>query len=385
MRDLVESRSSLSYVKWEETVPVADGFPKVKRSWTYNQLREARGRSDIVKGNHVSPTSYRAYDLSADSTPGSVVTGWTAKRYRIGGVYSWTQRRYVYVGSAGIPDVYIKHGLTDNFSPSLPVNIRHQAQTQALNQLVDSKVDFGQSLGELRSTVDLLTDTIRRFVAAYRNAKRGNWGGVKRGLGIPSSRKDIANEWLAYQFGWLPLLNDIFNGAEAIRTAFNLEPTLTVSSTALGDAPFPFLSGYRFEGTSQGGVVASYTYGVAAPWLNGLNSLGLINPLSLAWELLPLSFVVDWFISIGQVLSAVGADIGLVYLHGFETSFIKNNFSVNRYGYTYSDSVGYGATVSSFAMKRDPKTIPPHPGLYIRTGLNFGKALTSIALLTRRL
>lgn len=39
--------------------------------------------------------------------------------------------------------------------------------------------------------------------------------------------------------------------------------------------------------------------------------VGLTNPLSVAWELIPFSFVVDWFLPIGKYLDAL--DVPLLY------------------------------------------------------------------------
>jgi hypothetical protein len=36
-----------------------------------------------------------------------------------------------------------------------------------------------------------------------------------------------------------------------------------------------------------------------------LDELGFTDPFTLAWELLPLSFVVDWIVNVGQVLQSL--------------------------------------------------------------------------------
>lgn len=46
-------------------------------------------------------------------------------------------------------------------------------------------------------------------------------------------------------------------------------------------------------------------------FLSALGSLGLTNPLDVAWEVLPFSFVVDWFIPIGNWLNVLDA------MHGY--------------------------------------------------------------------
>lgn len=46
------------------------------------------------------------------------------------------------------------------------------------------------------------------------------------------------------------------------------------------------------------------------------SQLDLVNPLSLGWELVPFSFVLDWFIPVGNMLEALTAHAGLVFVGG---------------------------------------------------------------------
>lgn len=45
--------------------------------------------------------------------------------------------------------------------------------------------------------------------------------------------------------------------------------------------------------------------------LHWLASFGITNPLELAWELIPYSFVIDWAFNVGNVLSGLDALIGV--------------------------------------------------------------------------
>ena len=53
-------------------------------------------------------------------------------------------------------------------------------------------------------------------------------------------------------------------------------------------------------------------------------SLGLINPSTVAWERLPWSFVIDWFIPIGSYLDSVG------FFGGLRLSYAQSTFIQTR-------------------------------------------------------
>jgi hypothetical protein len=49
----------------------------------------------------------------------------------------------------------------------------------------------------------------------------------------------------------------------------------------------------------------------AAHWDQTANRLGLTDPVSLLWEVIPYSFVIDWFVNVGDFLHATGTISGL--------------------------------------------------------------------------
>jgi hypothetical protein len=116
---------------------------------------------------------------------------------------------------------------------------------------------------------------------------------------------DISGRWLELQYGWLPLLGDSFEAAKAFEAISNgpRSQLYRVSnkkesigngsqSKALFDVPYKErLTRYiQYECVEEMGFA---------------RQLGLLDPLSVAWELLPWSFVADWFIPIGSYLDLV--------------------------------------------------------------------------------
>jgi len=171
--------------------------------------------------------------------------------------------------------------------------------------------NIGVFVGELGETVDLVMDTFRTVVNAGRLVKRGNLRGAARVLGVdpPRERKSdsFRDKWLALRYGWRPMMRDIWELSKAIEKIDKPRVVPISASFWKGIDCAPALTsddGTRVlfpvsgKGKHQKRIIA---YIHEEPF--SLDAyLGLADPLSIAWELFPLSFVVDWFLPIGQYI-----------------------------------------------------------------------------------
>lgn len=215
-----------------------------------------------------------------------------------------------------------------------------KTRNKLFGKLHDQKVNLGNAIGEGRQLINLFSDNIQKIAGAGRELKRGNLqgaavylGGVQTKLVSDKTfrkqlRKDypkaLANGWLELKYGWEPLLSDIhgaleFHADRQIKTPRTKE----VSSTSRQQT-----NQFTVVGTEQGFTDYSSSkgtvrYGVyySRSGNHDLTSLGLINPLSIAWELTPWSFVVDWALPIGTYLNNMTATFGLTFVKGWKTSW----------------------------------------------------------------
>ena len=81
-------------------------------------------------------------------------------------------------------------------------------------------------------------------------------------------------------------------------------------------------------------------YKVASPLMQFLSQTGFTNPINLAWEILPFSFVVDWFTPIGPYLDALSAFDGLEFLDGYQVLFTRENVLSTIHGQSVDASSG---------------------------------------------
>lgn len=184
------------------------------------------------------------------------------------------------------------------------------------------KGDFNAAVfaGELGETVDLLADRTKQLAKAVLAAKKGRFLQAAYILGVGGNRKvtstshrhrddagpqhpqSISNGWLELQYGWKPLLSDIYSLSDQIAKSDKPRSTRIVARQSI---PVVWNGSPSFYVPSGGG---SYSKQIIAYISEDIPSwpqaLGLMDPELVAWEVLPFSFVADWFIPVGNWLQA---------------------------------------------------------------------------------
>lgn len=203
--------------------------------------------------------------------------------------------------------------------------------TDALLKLKDQKVNLAQAWAERRMTANLLADTANRIGRSVQALRKGNWR--KAGKFLKQNWKKSPGSWLEYQYGWNPLLSDVFGSVEALKQVDRSQWIMTVKSVfkeqsvkeeqfrANGNAsvhPFDYDSWRTL--TQFRGAFIRLDYIPSVTFFNALTSTGFTNPGVLFWETLPYSFVVDWAYAVGDWLSIQDATIGWDFKSGSLTT-----------------------------------------------------------------
>lgn len=204
-------------------------------------------------------------------------------------------------------------------------DIDYLAITEFYSDLADIKLNLGQVLAERKQTINLIATSAGRIANAYRSLRRGR----NPFTGSSINRNDASKYWLEYTYGWTPLLSDVYAAMEIekvspppvhykkSRTGNQTSgPSLAYHNTIYSTPPswnslnivFDYYHDKRLE---KYRICISADVSVSDPSVAFAQQLGLTNPALLTWELLPYSFVVDWFIPIGGWLSAQQALLGL--------------------------------------------------------------------------
>lgn len=192
------------------------------------------------------------------------------------------------------------------------------------DKIAGSDFNAGVFLGEGREALHMIAQNATKIYRGFKAARKGNFIGaadilmglnrsksIKRPSGrftdlkgdvsLGSGLTAAAQIWLELQYGWLPLLKDIYSGAQFLATRMNL-PAEQVYKARHKRQHLMTPNNIWIEsaggGYKSGQIIAKITE------VNEAALAGLLDPASVAWELLPWSFVCDWFIPIGNYLQA---------------------------------------------------------------------------------
>lgn len=233
-----------------------------------------------------------------------------------------------------------------------------QADAKAIAKLYDtiksSEVNLSTTIGEGRETLVMLAPLARSIMRTYRQLKklkkkpvraRSAIGRVaEASLGkLPAAGQALARElrdnplqtvgglYLGWSVGLAPLLNDLENLRKHVLS--DAQKDLVISAkgrSGLGSEPtytkFDVYNSYGRKFSFRGRRMQRVEYGVTFKIIDTHAfenwRAGLAFRVTTAWELVTLSFVVDYFVKMGEFLESLEAALlnnGMQFSHGYKT------------------------------------------------------------------
>lgn len=155
-----------------------------------------------------------------------------------------------------------------------------------------------------RGKLDDFFDALRGTLSS--NERRKRISNYNRDRKLVGHRDAASNLWLESRYGWLPFMSDVHDSMNTLMDLSDYEPSLIGRTRATIRQQWQV----QVKTTQHGGTRRYYDLdqSMRAVWFwkpkAGLipAKLGLLNPALVAWELVPFSFVADWFIPIGDYL-----------------------------------------------------------------------------------
>lgn len=225
-------------------------------------------------------------------------------------------------------------------APNQDPALANECLLEALDRLKDKKINLPVTFAERRQTAALFEDTAKRLATSYRAFRQGRFVEAfssRRTAAARFSRRqfrraarnaglnprEYGDHWLKFTYGVRPMLSDLYGAVEQLHKSEKIRPPLitvkaqrnTVDSTEellVRPDIYAFLQKVQ---TSEGCFIR-LDYQYPGDFQRDWTELGITNPLDVAWELLPYSFMVDWFLPIGNYLNSLDAALGLTFRGG---------------------------------------------------------------------
>lgn len=199
-----------------------------------------------------------------------------------------------------------------------------------------------------------------------------------------------SSAWLEYQYALMPLIYDLYGAAALLSEGLRGDNHLfSVQRTITGQCdPGRFLSSsagaYNVSGNVMESARTVFTARYRTSSLGAQTELGLNNPWSIAWELVPFSFVVDWVLPVGKVLSSITAPLGVTFVDGYTSKILRGRVT----GYLHNSGRGFRisgtlptASVKIMAFQRITYLSWPWVMPYMKSPFNSNHVVTALALL----
>lgn len=236
----------------------------------------------------------------------------------------------------------------------LPPSADYRVLANLRNKLYGSSFNLGVTTAEGKRAVTMIGDSAFRIRLALSSLMHKDWRGLVAALNVdPKHARKIVGKpgltlsqrWLELQYGWKPLLKDTEDGAKWIAAQLGggtqeKHPVLRASIDPI------IYTDYRVPGDTSyvwGSCTTRFdlSYRVYA-WRKSPAALpSLYTVAQVGWELLPYSFIVDWFIPIGAYIDALrtASDIDGLYVRSLKTTFTWSNPRCGKklydYGFVY--------------------------------------------------
>lgn len=384
-----------------------------RRDWT----NTPGYRSKVKHGARLPNNALREYRMSQQPV---VAVG-------VGGIRSgvtWTTRegnRRYDLGGPTFPDGF--------------ASLNAELTLKALNRAKQSSFNAPIFFAEAGKTTDMILNRLADLRELARDLRRGNVSSfltksevfykrsqrrVKRVPGLPDyyppdwrvkeverkfnrqfgrdAQVAAGNLWLEWKYGWLSLMTDVKGLSEHIEEVrskdVNLDGKIKTSVTrrTFTQGPYSLEQTPSCQGVREDTLMIKGTltcrFKMDNPNLLLPAKVGLTNPLSVAWELVPFSFVVDWFLPIGKFIDALDVH----FLYTFTDKIITNKAIFHRkVTVTQSDLFNYSVSGSGdklvIVKNRDATSMAlPFSSIQWKNGFaNPERLFTSLALLGQTL
>lgn len=210
---------------------------------------------------------------------------------------------------AAKPTVPNPQSTSDTFFSSFDSD-RNVAINAAWSNVNQEELLIGATLGELPETIKWIASIFSRILSLCRKSTYKKLF-ARKGTDLFGSSGQL---WLEWRYAVRPLVFEL----DAAIKAYNKQINKSLRYTARGKNVLPLQQSTSTQDVALSYLTVSFTktikqshyyragvlYSIAGDASDLSMVLGIDKPLEVLWELTTLSFVIDWFINIGDIISA---------------------------------------------------------------------------------
>lgn len=260
------------------------------------------------------------------------------------------------------------------------VNALNIAKIQALLKAADARSMLLVDLAEAQKTSDMIAARVKQLATALSSVKNLQFGKAGSILGMrprdvkravkraakrtPKRLADATSVWLELRYGWMPLVYSVQDAAAHLATLVHkphIEHRVLRSHSSYSETRTSkdtwVLSTTDGRGLTLTRNCIDETTNTVKVWvkvapisyeLHQLNAGGFVNLAEVAWELVPLSFVVDWFVPIGDWIASLSSLVGLSVTDAGYSVARSTTTRVSYDGFQFTPYPGGTWSVSGF-------------------------------------
>lgn len=257
-----------------------------------------------------------------------------------------------------------------------------------VNQIEMKLAEYAVEYRRTANSIGGKMDDLRHLLLSIK--RKNTSAGLIRPQGSISDT--IANEWLASQFMWLPILKDIENLCNGFDPKVDgFMHSFTASKEGRAEKAYTYPTGlmagpiFNIERTTTQCVNATASAKIIPKSLAAsyMRSTGLTDLSVIAWDSLPFSFVIDWLYPVGAWLQNLGAG-QTVSITDASVTIKDTRRSVNTFSMEPPQSVkGSGKLFAMDTAKQRTLGFPGVPPPKVNVDLDVWHVITSWALLRK--
>lgn len=345
----------VTYDPWPSGQVLTDGFLKSISDNVHKDYRKRVRNGEIILGD------LRIETCSVESTTESFV---------IGPFANW--------GTTSLTGLLASYGARKDVNADplrdLTYHAKNVALAKAYEKMNKSPLMTGEFLHSFKQTLGMIRQPLKAstelLVKMYKYRKK------HLGKTTASATKASANAWLEYRYGWKPLIMDCETAIDETNKfrdtmkARRLVARATENVELIdNESPSPWYPSLyytllcstetraiRGTGSACAGVIYEVKPQTTIENLNRILGIRAADVLPTLWEIVPFSFVADWFVNVGSWLNAVVPDPSVNVLGNWVTR--KDTWSCRQdvtwyYPPPVAGSTGTTCTVGSVTTVRN--------------------------------